>query len=524
VETIPMMTKGTPPGPPWTAAVIEIGANAVRLDVAQIDREGRIETLEQARRPVRFGHDAFTQWKLGKPTMNAGISALRDFTKVLETYRCDPVRAVAKSAVREAQNADSFLDRVTMAVNLEVELLEPVEETRLTIAALLRAEGEALGLGGRRALVAEVGGGTAELTVLDGGKVERSENFALGSVRMREILGIAQEPPAKAEQLLRRHVANGLDVIRRSLPLSDVALQVALGPDATFAARLAGGEGSGAGACRIEAGAFGRILRGLAGQTPEALARKHGLSQTDAETLVPALLVHQALLEATGAKEIAVSPVSLRDGLLLDIARTLTGQEDRTRDEAVLQSARAIGEKYRADRKHSEHVAGLALRLFDGLKKLHGLDARARLLLQAAGLLHDTGFYIGASAHHKHSYYLILNSPIVGLRREEVQVVAHVSRYHRRSMPNKSHLEYTALPRDRRVLVNKLAALLRVADALDRDHLQKVREFEIEETHEEVVLHARGTGELDLDRKAVSRKADLFEETFGLKVRVEGEA
>jgi exopolyphosphatase/guanosine-5'-triphosphate,3'-diphosphate pyrophosphatase len=519
-----MSLKSPAPGPPWTVAVIEIGTSAVRLEVAQIDREGRIETVEQARRPVRFGHDAFTQWKLSKATMNAGISVLRDFTKILETYQCNPVRVVAKSAVREAQNAEAFLDRISMAVGLDVELLEPTEETRLTAAALLRSAGETLDLARKRSLVAEVGGGTTELTVLDSGRVERAEGFALGSVRMREVLGISQEAPARAEEMLRRHIANGLDVIRRTMPLADIPLFVALGPDATFAARQAGGAAAERGVCRLEAGAFGKVLKSLAGLTPEGLARKHGIPQDDAETLVPALLVHQALLEATAAKEIAVSPVTLRDGLLLDLARSVTGAEDRTRDETVLQSARTIAEKYNFDRKHASHVAALALRLFDGLKKLHGLGARARLLLETAAWLHDVGFFVSPTGHHKHSYYLILNSPIVGLGREEVQVAAHVARYHRRSMPNKSHIEYMALPRDRRVLINKLASLLRVADSLDRDHLQRVKEFDLEETREEVVLHVRGVPDLDLDQKALGRKADLFEETFGLKVRLEGEA
>ena len=167
-----------------------------------------------------------------------------------------------------------------------------------------------------------------------------------------------------------------------------------------------------------------------------------------------------------------VSHVSMRDGLLLELARAVTGQEDRSLLEGVIHSAMAIAAEIprRPGARPAGRRAGRAL--FDELAAEHGLGPRQRLVLQVAGLLHEIGGFVSNRSHHKHSYYLIANSEIFGLNREEILLAAHVARYHRRSGPKPSHQEYMSLPREARVTVNKLAALLRVADALARGHIR----------------------------------------------------
>ena len=163
----------------------------------------------------------------------------------------------------------------------------------------------------------------------------------------------------------------------------------------------------------------------------------------------------------------------------------------------------------------------MATRLFDSLQGEHGLSERHRLLLEVAALMHEAGKFVATRAHHKHSYYVIANAEILGLSRSEIDVVAQVARYHRRSMPKTTHVEYTAMPRDQRMTVNKLAAILRVADALDKGHWQQVHAFQAEQHRQELVLYVQGAGDLGLERLALRTKSDLFEDVFGLKVRLE---
>jgi len=219
-----------------------------------------------------------------------------------------------------------------------------------------------------------------------------------------------------------------------------------------------------------------------------------------------------------------VCNVSMRDGLLLELAREATGTEDPELAESVVQSARTIGEKYRYDPRHAEHVAGLAVRLFDELQGEHGLSPRHRLLLRVAAILHEVGGFVSNRAHHKHSYYLIANSEVFGLRREEVQVAALVARYHRRAVPKATHVEFLTLPRESRIAVSKLAAILRVADALDRGHAQQVRDFHVERRPGELAIYVRGVPDITVERRAIKQKGDLFEDTFGLRVRIEEDA
>jgi exopolyphosphatase/guanosine-5'-triphosphate,3'-diphosphate pyrophosphatase len=213
--------------------------------------------------------------------------------------------------------------------------------------------------------------------------------------------------------------------------------------------------------------------------------------------------------------------VSMRDGLLLDLPSYVTGEQDPALRASIIQSARTIGERYSYEEEHAEQVAELAVRLFDALQDGHGLQPRHRLLLQVAALLHEVGVFVSNRAHHKHSYYLIANAEILGLRREDIGIVAHVARYHRRSMPKTSHLDYMALPPQQRMVVNKLAAILRVADCLDRGHMGRVKDPEIEVQGRELVIYVPGAGDLSLERLALGEKADLMEDIFGLNVRLE---
>ncbi len=507
-----------------TAAAIDIGSNSLRMAVAQVHPDGETEVLERMSRPVRLGQDTFVSGKISPETTAAAAVILRDFRQVLEGYGVELVRAVATSAVREATNRDAFVDRIAVATGLEVEVIEPAEQSMLIVSAVRHAVGDGVDLGKRMAMIVEVGGGSTLLTLLRRGEILSSESFNTGSIRMQEILATAQEPPDRAVALMRQHIAGAVGLTGRSVGLNAVRTFVAIGGDARFAAQHAGQPVPLADLHRVPVAALDALVEGCAGHSAEELVRRYGLAFTDAETLVPALLVYQALLHATRAKEMIVSQVSMRDGLLLDMPRLVTGEQDPELTESIILSARGIGAKYQYDAEHAEQVALLSAQLFDQLQKEHGLSPRHRLLLRVAGLVHDVGAFVSSRAHHKHSFYLVSNAAIFGLRRQDIAIVAQVSRYHRRSVPKRSHLPYTALPHDQRMVVNKLAAILRVADALDRGHCQQVREFTAEVQGRELVIYVRGARDLTLERRALVDKGNMFRDIFGLKVRLEEDA
>ncbi len=430
-----MTAREPEPTAPHTVAVIDIGANSIRMEIAEISSEGETSVLERMQQPVRLGRDAFVYGELRQETISATIAVLRDYRRLLDTYQVTSVHTVATSAVREAKNAEPFLDRVARMVGFDVDVIEPSEQCRLIVTAVRHDLRDVLDLSRRRVLVAEVGGGNTLLSVLHSGEITASRSYDLGAIRMQEMLATAQEQPVRAAELLRHHIANTVDEARKSLQLQSVGTFVAVGGDARFVASQVGlpmAEG------RLEAITADKLEKFLAQNVPattEEIARRFQLPFAHAETLVPALLVYQALLNSTRARRVLVSRVSMRDGLLLDIPRYFSGQEDPALTRSVLASVATVGEKYQYDAEHAEHVASIALRLFDELQRDHGLSRWHRTLLQVASLLHDIGGFINNRVHHKHSCYIITNTDLYGIRRRDMALVAQVARYHRRSVP-----------------------------------------------------------------------------------------
>jgi exopolyphosphatase / guanosine-5'-triphosphate,3'-diphosphate pyrophosphatase len=504
-----------------TVAAIDIGSNSLRMVIAEVLPDGRLEILERLQRAVRLGQDTFRRGRLGAAGIRTAVAILRDYRGLLDLYKVARVRAVATSAVREAGNADSFLNRVFMATGLNIEVIATSEESRLTVSAVLQAVGDALGVDRGEALIAEAGGGSALLTVMDHGEIAGSQSLRLGSIRLQEMFATSEEAPERSAELLRSHITNVIASVKSSLPLDRVTSFVAVGGDARFAGREIGKPTGSSDLSIVLAADLDKLVRRCERFSAEKLAKHYGLPFTEAETLVPALLVYQHLLHQTPVEQMIVSRVSLRDGLLQELARQVRGEEDQALVEGVVHSAMAMVEKYRVDAAHAQNVTDVAVRLFDELQADHGLGPRHRLLLRVAALLHEVGSFVSNLAHHKHSYYLIVNSEIYGLNRDDIEIVAHIARYHRRSGPKPSHLEYIALPRESRVVVSKLAAILRVADALIRGRGRPVPRLRFERRGDEFMIFIPGATDMILERRALAVKGDMFEDIYGMRLRME---
>lgn len=518
--TSPPERPAEPPGGPLLrpVAVLDMGASAVRLVVAELPPGEAPRILEEASRAVLLGKDAFTNGRLGAATIEATLRALEGFRRIMDAYGVVRYRAVATSAVREAVNRDTFLDRVRLRTGLDVEVIDGSEENRLTYVAVREALKEHEALTGADALLVEVGGGSADISYLRRGEPVYSGTYALGAIRMRQNLAAWHGSHEQRVRLFHRTVQNIVEDIRREMPLREARHFLALGGDARFVADQVSGEDPGAAARGFARDRFLSFCAETVALDEEQLVEAYRLPLAEVETLVPSLLVYRELLVETQADTVLVPEATLRAGLLLDMVRADEGQGIEDFSRQVLASAAALGEKYRYDAPHARQVAALAVRLFDELRAEHGLGARDRLLLEVAALLHDIGIFVNLRGHHKHAQYILSVSEIFGLGREDMAMISNIARYHRRAAPNKSHLPYMALDSDARVTVNKLGALLRVANALDADHLQKVRDVRVVREDDQWVLEVDGGGDMTLERLAALARADLLTEVFGRKV------
>jgi exopolyphosphatase/guanosine-5'-triphosphate,3'-diphosphate pyrophosphatase len=494
-------------------AVLDMGASAIRLVVAEIGPAFSIRVIEEASRAVLLGRDTFASGAIRAQTAEAAIAAVDGFRHIIDGYAAT-TRAVATSAVREARNRDAFLDRVRRRTGIEFDIINEAEESRLSFLAVRHSISEQ-SFAGEWALLIEVGGGSTSATLLNRGQPNRSGVYALGAIRLRQQLQLWKHPYDLQLVLLKRQIANVIDEIRLEFPLLDITDVIAMGGDVRFVASQIDEDEAGA----IARDAFLAYCDHIEQFEDDQLVDMFGLQAGEAETLVPALLVYRALLAETSARRIVVSEASLRTGMLLDLAAG--GRLGAADFEAqVLASAEAVGQKYRFDAPHGRHVSYLAACLFDALAAEHGLSDRERLLLQVAALLHDVGIYVSLRAHHKHSHYILAASQIFGLSDEEMAVVANVARYHRRALPQRSHLPYVALDRQDRLVVDKLAGILRIANALDAEHLQKVRDVRLAVRAGTWVIEYEASSDATMEQMAASARADMLAETFGRPVIV----
>ena len=511
-----MSTRPATPIAP--VAVIDVGASAIRLEIAELHPDGSVRRLESLSRGVQLGKDTFTVGRLSSESIQAACEVLRGFKHVMDTYHVSRYRAVATSAVREASNSDTFLDRVFLRTGLDVDIIEGPEENRLTYAAVREAFRQQPELASRDCLLVEVGGGSADISFLQDWEPSHSGTYPLGAIRVRLAVDRIAGDYGRRLGLMRQNVANVVAHVARDMPLGQVQNVIMLGGDVRFVAKRLHAGKAAEEIPVIQRQVFLDFCDQVVVHDVDQLVSHYRISYAAAETLGPALLACQALLGACPAESVFIPQVSIRAGVLLDLARVEAGLRPEGFGHEIQISAITLGRKYQFDEPHGLHVASLSTRLFDLLQKEHGLGPSERVLLGVAAVLHDIGLFVSSRSHHKHTQYLIAASHIFGLSRRDVQLVANVARYHRRSTPKGSHPDYTSLTRDSRVIVCKLAAILRVANALDREHLQKIRDVELAAEEGRWVILAKTDADISAERMSVGAKADLFIETFGQAV------
>ncbi len=506
------------PSEPHVVAALDVGSTAIRLLVAEIDDDGNVRILENLQRSVSLGQDAFATSHLEQETINQAIEIIRGFQTIMQPYEVRELHAVATSAVREATNQDVFLDRVYMATGISIEVVSGSEEHRILYRAVRQAYQADKIKQADCTLILELGAGTAELAMFEENRVAFSGSYPFGTVRLTTALHTAHRTPSETVELLRRHIGPSLDVIEHGSPLRDMEEFIAVGSEMRFVANHLCGHKGAAKVQSIPRKKFKKFLDEVSEFRPEEIASEYDLQYPENETLLPAMLTYWEIFSRTRAKQICVPFVSMRDGLILDFIADKTDEGSEELEAQIVSSAESLGERYQYEDEHSHHVTKLALMLFDQTQSEHNLDRFGRRILRIAGLLHDIGNFISSRAHHKHSAYIIRYSDLFGLRSRDRDLVATVARYHRRALPKMTHVEYMNLVRSDRALVSKISAILRVADALDCGHSKKIKNFEVELTSMEMIIHTQTREDLTLERQAMRVKGNMFEEVFGRKV------
>lgn len=508
-----------------TAAVIDIGTSSIRMAIAEITDSHRVRVLEALSQGVALGKDTFTRGGIEKQTIEECVRVLRLYRAKLEEYDItsdQQIRVVATSAVREAANQLAFVDRIYVATGLTVEPVDEAEVHRITyrsIQPLLAAEPA---FANATTIICEVGGGSTELLVAEQGNVKYSHSYRLGSLRLRQNLQTLQAPQEKLRGIMEIEIHRTLETLPQHVPGASPVKLLALGGDIRFAADHLIPDWTPGTLAAIPVNRLAPLCEKILGMTDDRIGREFHLALPEAETLGTALLIYLQLARLLRLEQITVSSANLRDGLLREMVDPSIWTEDFRNQ--IIRSALELGRKYHFDEPHAVHVARLSNQLFDALADVHGLDARNGLLLHLAALLHEIGAFVSNTSLHKHSMYLIQNSDLFGLSARDVLLIALVARYHRRASPKPTHAGFNSLDRDRRVAVAKLAAILRVAIALDASRSQRVHSIQCTREQSRLIVTVPEVDDLSVEQLALRQGRSLFEEIFGMRVLLRTQA
>jgi exopolyphosphatase/guanosine-5'-triphosphate,3'-diphosphate pyrophosphatase len=501
-------------------AIIEIGSTGIRLNVAEIRSGGQWQVLDRAVRPVSLGRDVFTSGVVTRESMLECLNVLKNYRELLSSWNIDNknIHVIATSALRVARNRDVFIDRVQQEEGYKLSIIEGIEENRLMYLAVRYALKQDIPLFWKaNSMILEIGGGSTEIMLLRRSQIVAAHSLKIGTIMIDHHSRHGHGTGIIYERYLNESIKNTLEILNMEMDLVHVRTLVAAGSDARLAAEKAGKDVNEN--CKIiERSEFIKLADKIKNYTVEDCIREFGIAYTDAESVVPGLLMLKLFLESTGAANIAVPLVSIRDGYLVDLASDVDSAMQSEFFSQIIASAISLGKKFYNDEAHSRHVANLCMTMFDALVKEHGMNRRHRVMLEVAAILHDVGTFIKPSGHQKHGQYIVANSEIFGLHNDELNIIANVISYHRGDPPSQSDIEYIKLQSEERILVLKMASILRVADALDRGHSQQIRKIVVERRPETVVLHVDRTYDLSLELMGLEEKGGMFQDVFGYKV------
>ena len=510
------MASQQDPGSPLTTAV-HVGASSVSMIIAERKEEGGYTTLDLLEQPTTLARDIFRFGKITRGTTERIVEILVGFIHTASESGIvldDSSRAAATNILVEASNHERFLNRIRIACGLAINPIDDGEMTRLIYLKTRRRLQDTPVMKDKPAIVLHIGPGNTRALLFDKGAISRYTSYRLGTHRTREMIEGSNTTGPAMLRVIREHASGNIGQLRYDYHDIDTHSLVLIGYEIQqISSFLTDSKGR----CSL------RSLRQLSQQASEMsdleLVQHFKVDYQTAEALVPAIENNLAIAEVFDAKEIHIPSSDYEQGLLQDLL--ISSDLTDSLDQEVLRSARILASRYQSDSRHGEHVGSIASHLFEKLVDLHEMDAHAALLLTVAAILHEVGTYVSPRAHHKHSEYIILNSEIFGLDRRDVTIIALVARYHRHSGPQPEHTNYRELSVEDRILVSKLAAILRVADALERTHNQRVHDIDVRFDQQRMHLVLPGVSDVAVERLAMRSKGDLFEQVFGLEVVIE---
>ncbi len=501
-------------------AAIDIGSSSIRMSIAELTDKG-LTLLESLRQPVRLGKDTFYKGKISRHTTNEAILILKKYKRLCEEYKVDKIKTVATTAVREAANSNIFIDNIRTYLGMDADILSSTGECELIYRALIHNIEKAGNLKEDEYYAAiEVGAGNVQISLFNDDYIVFFKSLPFGSLKIKQIYSKYSKNEANFFRYVRVIVNNELRSLKKEIPNLKIKTLYGIGSELEDISKNLYGVTEDI--LPIDREDYKRFCSKIQNYTEDEIIHKLNIRYDLSETFYASNMMFLKIMNFFNIDKLHISKVSLRDGILIEMINKEDRENFFKKLENQLQiTAFNIGKSLKFDEKHSAKVKEFALKIFDETKEIHRLGEIERTYLLVASILHDVGISISSHSHHKHSLYVINAQDFFYFNDEEKNIAANIARYHRRSAPKTSHVEYMKLSDKNKMTVIKLAGILRIADSLDNGGLQAIEKISISKTkNEKIFINAVAKDNVFAEIYSFRYKKELFEEFFGISVRL----
>ena len=497
-----------------TFAAIHVGSGEASMRIYEISQKKGIQLLDFVRSGIELGSDTYRDGYISHEAVHELCTILKGFVLKMQEYGITEYAAYGSSALKEAENYHLIIDQILLKTGLHLTVIDNARQRYLILKSIAAGMNNFDQLLSEGTLILDMGSGSMQLTLYDSGRMVYTQHLKLGALRVLEMLSSVRSHVTQFNAVMDDYIGNDIDTISR-LFLSNYSVghMIIAGEEIMSVLRVLGSASEKAFLTRQQ---FEDLCGRILSSSPEQLSADYHIPYDQAALLEPAVLIYRKLASVTGAGKIWMTDAGLCDGMAVDYANTtLKIHKGHHFADDMAVYAREIARRYHSGGKHSSNVEQLALAIFDGIKKQSGLMKRERLLLQLSCILHDCGKYmsIGDSAYY--SFQIVMANEFLGLSEAERSIVADAVYYNGKTdFPARSEL-LAPLGDGDYILMLKLAAILYVANILDRSHRQKIRDLSITLKEKEMIIRADTIYDITLEQEILDRRSEFFESIYG---------
>lgn len=498
-----------------TAAVIEIGSNNVRMRISQYAK-GRVSTLDRLEYPVGLGHDVFEDGLISFESLRELSSVLGKFSSALLSYGITNPKVISCSVMREAKNRSLVADQIMVRNGMKIQVLEESEEKAYLYSEIVKKLEDAPYLKNSYSLIAFVGSGTIGIAVFDGSRVVYSQNISMGALKLHDVMGRLRRDVDDFHYVVEEY----LNTILNRIHISEFEIKnlILTGSEIGTIAKLCHAKGDGS-PYLIETKNLTSLYMDIRSLNADSISQRLGITTDRAATLYAALAIYNGMLRFRRDATVVISPfVDISEPVVryMLTPKTEPSYYGYLRESAI-SCAELTAKRFGCNLDHSRQVSQFACKIFDKMKHIHGLDPSKRLILELAALLHSCGSYVSVRQHNKCTYDMIKGMDIFGLQQMEVTEIAFVAGSITESTAMENNPDFVLLSVEEKMVISKLAAIFRIANAMDKSHRGKLHNLRISLEEDRIMFRISASdSNYHLEKWAFSVASGYFQQVFGL--------